>query len=140
MLERRDYSFKTVYQPGKTNYVADQLSRPVRAVFHNNEDSYLGLSKEEFKAKQLCEHRWAELISYLEGGRLPRKKFPRALIHQFMLYEGLLYLGADKHDNSIQLKLVVPQELRKSALEFGHESVSGHLGRRKTIDALETYF
>ena len=66
MLEMRDYRFKTVYQPGKTNYVADQLSRLVRAVFHNNEDSYIGLSKEEFKAKQLCEHRWAELISYLE--------------------------------------------------------------------------
>ena len=71
---------------------------------------------------------------------MPRKKFPRALIHQFMLYEGLLYLSADKNDNSIQLRLVVPQELRKSALKFGHELLSGHLGRRKTIDALESYF
>ena len=57
-----------------------------------------------------------------------------------MLYEGLLYLSADKHDNSIQLKLAVPQKLRKSALKFGHQSVSGHLGRRKTIDSLQTYF
>ena len=57
-----------------------------------------------------------------------------------MLYDGLLYLSADKYDNSIQLKLVVAQDMRKVALKFGHESVSSHLGRRKSIDALETYF
>lgn len=140
IIEMQDYRFKVVYRPGKQNEVADHLSRPVRAIFHNNHDSYLGLSKEEFKAKQLGEVRWAELTSYLEGGKLPRKKFPRALIHQFILYEGLLYLCADKNDNSIQFRLVVPQELRKAALKFGHESVICHLGRRKTIDALETYF
>ena len=140
ILEMREYRFKVVYQPGRSNYVADQLSRPVRAVFHNNVDNYLGLSKEEFKEKQLGENRWAELIAYLEGGGIPRKKLPRAQIHQFMMYEGLLYLSADKHDNSIQMKLVVPQELRKKALQFGHENLSGHLGRKKTIDSLEMYF
>ena len=56
------------------------------------------------------------------------------------MYEGLLYLSADKCDKSIQPKLVVPQELRKVALKFGHEQTSGHLGRRKTIDCLESHF
>ena len=51
------------------------------------------------------------------------------MVKQFMLYEGLLYLSADKKDNSIQLKLVVPQDLRKAALKLGHENISGHLGR-----------
>lgn len=139
-VEMKDYRYKVVYRPGKHNEVADQLSRPVRAIFQNNQDSYLGLSKEEFKAKQMGEARWRELIEYLEGGKLPKKKFPRAFIHQFIMYEGLLYLCADKNDNSIQFRLVVPQELRKAALKFGHESVASHLGRRKTIDALETYF
>ena len=138
--EMRYYRYKIFYRPGKHNEVADQLSRPVRAIFQNNQDDYLGLGKEEFKAKQMDEARWSELIRYLEGGKLPRKKFPRAFIHQFILYEGLLYLCTDKNDNSIQLRLVVPQELRKVALKFGHESVVSHLGRRKTIDALETYF
>ena len=62
------------------------------------------------------------------------------LITQFIIHEGLLYLSADKHDNSIQLKLVVPQDMRKVALKLGHEKASGHLGRRKTIDCLESYF
>lgn len=139
-VEMQDYRFKVEYKPGRTNYVADQLSRPVRPICYRQEETYLGFSKEEFQAKQLEEPRWAELITYLEGGPLPRKKFPRALINQFLLHDGLLYLSADKLDNSVQLKLVVPQELRKAALVFGHDKTSGHLGRRKTIDRLETFF
>ena len=140
VIEMQDYRFKVEYRPGKTNQVADQLSRPVRAIVHMRTEDYLGLSKEEFQEKQLEEPRWAELITFLEGGQLPRKKCPRTMINQFMLYEGLLYLSADKKDNSIQLKLVVPQDLRKAALKLGHENISGHLGRRKTIDALENFF
>ena len=140
VVEMQDYRFRVEYNPGKTNHVADQLSRPVRPICYRQEETYLGLTKEEFQAKQLEEPRWSELIHYLEGGPLPRKKFPRALINQFILHEGLLYLSADKLDNSIQLKLVVPQELRKAALSVGHDKTSGHLGRRKTIDCLETTF
>ena len=140
VIELQDYRFKIEYRPGKNNQVADQLSRPVRPIFYQSSDNYLGLSKEEFKSKQKEEPRWAEVINYLEGGRLPRKKCPRTLINQFMLYEGLLYLSTLKTDNSIQLKLVIPQVMRKAALKHGHESVSGHLGKRKSIDALENFF
>ena len=140
VIEMQDYRFKVVYRPGRDNEVADQLSRPVRALLYQGGENYLGLSQEEFKQKQLDEPRWADVINYLEGGRLPRKKCPSTLITRFMLYEGLLYLCADKCDNSVQLRLVIPQELRKAALKFGHETVAGHLGRRKSIDAIESHF
>ena len=139
-MELQDYRFKVEYRLGKHNVVADQLSRPVRAVFHQNREEYLGFSKEEFRQKQLGEPRWAELIEYLEGGRLPRKKFPRALLHQFMVNDGLLYLSADKVDRSIVLRLVVPKDLIKSALNVAHEAMAGHLGIRKTIDSVEDLF
>ena len=84
VIEMQYYRFKINYHPGKQNLVADQLSRPVRAIFHQSRENYLGLNKEEFKAAQRGEPRWSELIAYLEGGRLPKKKFPRALISQFL--------------------------------------------------------
>ena len=140
VVELQDYRFKIVYRPGRSNYVPDQLSRPVRRIVYEDEGDFLGLTKDEFRARQQDEPRWAELITYLEGGRLPKKRFPRALINQFMLHDELLYLSADNQDNSIQLKLVVPQDMRKEALKHGHVDVSGHLGRRKTIDALENMF
>ncbi|XP_066968110.1 uncharacterized protein [Macrobrachium rosenbergii] len=43
IIEMQDYRFKVVYRPGKHKEVADQLSRPVRVIFHNNQDNYLGL-------------------------------------------------------------------------------------------------
>ena len=139
-VEMQDYRFKIQYNPGKQNQVADQLSRPVRSIVQQNQDNYLGLTKAEMIEKQQAEPRWKELITFLEGGALPRKKYPRALLNQFLLYEGLLYLSCDRNDNSIQLKLVIPQDLRKLALALGHVKESAHLGRRKTIDKLETYF
>ena len=139
-VELQDYRFKIEYRPGRSNQVADQLSRPVRAIFHQGRDDYLGLSKEEFREKQLAEPRWAELIAFLEGGQLPRKKFPRALVQQFLIHDGLLYLSADRVDDSVSLKLVVPKELVKSALKFGHEAMAGHLGIRKSIDSCEEVF
>ena len=139
-VEMQDYRFRIEYKAGKKNVVADQLSRPVRTIFRQNHDNYLGLTKAEMIEKQKAEPRWRELASYLEGGALPRNKYPRTLLNQFLMYEGLLYLSCDKHDNSIQLKLIIPQDLRKTALEFGHALQSGHLGRRKTIDKLETFF
>ena len=139
VVEMQDYRFRVEYRPGRKNLVADQLSRPVRLIYQHTIDSYLGLTKEQLQTKQVEEPRWAQLIAFLEGGPIPKRKYARTLITQFIIHEGLLYLSADKHDNSIQLKLV-PQEMRKVALKLGHEKASGHLGRRKTIDCLESYF
>ena len=136
----QDYRFQIEYRLGRKNQVADKLGRPVRPIYQHAIDSYVGLTKEEFQAKQLEEPRWAQLIASLEGGPISKRKYARTLITQFIIHEGLLYLSADEHDNSIQLKLVVPQDMRKVTLKLGHEKASGHLGHHKTIDCLESYF
>ncbi len=58
--------------------VADQLSRPVRVIQGCEDGKCLGKSKEEIKGMQRAEARWQEMAVFLEGGRIPRSKYPRA--------------------------------------------------------------
>ena len=63
----REYHYEIQYVNGKYNYVADQLSRPVRIIQRNPTTTLLGLTSEEFKTCQR-EVKWREMIEYLEGG------------------------------------------------------------------------
>ncbi len=80
------------------------------------------------------------MMEYLRGGRVPRSRFPRATIGQFTLKDDLLFLTKLKADGTILYVLVVPQELRKGAMQYIHDKESGHLGQRKTILKAEEYF
>ncbi len=82
-----DYRYKTEYKSGKRNVVADQPSRPVRVIQGSEDGEWLGKSKEEMKVMQRAEARWREMVDYLEGGRVPRSKYPRATLDQFALEE-----------------------------------------------------
>ena len=83
---------------------------------------------------------WRELVDYLEGGRIPRSKYPRATLDQFELEEDVLFMTKRKSDGIILYLLVVPRELRKAAICHVHEKESGHLGQHKTILKAEDYF
>ncbi len=69
------------------------------------------------------------MITYLEGGRIRRFKYPRATLDQFALEDGILYLFKQKIDGTILYLLIVPSELRKDALRLIHDKESGHLGQ-----------
>lgn len=140
ILEMRDYVYNIDYKSGRTNVVADQLSRPVRPITWRSPDSWLGKTREEFAAAQRNESRWKDLIDYLDGGKLPKHRYPRLTISQFVVDEALLYLVKPRVDGSLQYILVVPSELRQQALRLVHDKESGHLGRKKTIDKAETMF
>ncbi len=128
ILEMRDYQYQIEYKEGRKNVVADHLNRPVR-IIQNNEEQWLGKSKEELIEMQRRERRWNEVVEYLRGGRVPRSRFPRATIDQFTLEDGtILYV------------LVVPQELRQAAMQYIHDKESGHLGQHKTILKAVEYF
>ncbi len=99
-----------------------------------------GKSKEEIKGMQRAEARWQEMAVFLEGGRIPRSKYPRATFDQFALEEGILYLCKQKADGTVLYLLVVPSELRGEALNHIHIKESGHLGQHKTILKAEEFF
>ncbi len=76
----RDLRYKIEYKMGKKNVVADQLSRPVRLVQGEYDENWLGKSKEDIKGMQRAEPRWRDMIEFIEEGRIPRSKYPRAML------------------------------------------------------------
>ncbi len=73
----REYHYEIKYVQGKYNYVADQLSRPVRIIQRCPTTTILGLTSEEFIKCQREEVKWREMIEYLEGGSNPNKEIPQ---------------------------------------------------------------
>ncbi len=136
----RDYRYNIEYRTGQKTAVADHLSRPVRIIRCQLEERWLGKTKEELKQMQREEHKWQEMINYFEGGRIPRSKYPRATIDQFVLEEEILYLAKRSIDNTVKYVLVLPSELRKAALELIHCRESAHLGQKMSILKCEEYF
>ncbi len=120
--------------------MADQLSRPVKVIQGSEDGTWLGKSREEIQALQGKEPRWKEMVTYLEGGRIPRSKYPRATLDQFALEDGIMYLCKQKIDGTILYLLIVLNGLRKDALRLIHEKESGHLGQHKSVLKAEEYF
>ncbi len=106
MLEMRDYRFKVEHKMGKNTVLAYQLSRPVRVIQGSEDGTWLGKSRDEIQEMQR-EPRWREMINYLEGGRIPRSKYPRATLDQFSLEGGILYLCKQKVHGTILYLLIV---------------------------------
>ncbi len=77
---------------GKKSVVGDQFSRPVR-VIQGREEQWLGKSKEELTELQREERRWNEMVDFLEGGQVPRSKYPKATLDQFTQENVVLYLN-----------------------------------------------
>ena len=131
MLEMREYNFKIKYIKGKHNVVADHLSRPVNFVNACSDNTWLGLSKEEFVKEQEEDHVWGDLRAYLEGGPLSRGNLPNHL-ESFEIYDGILYFVKETRDGTFNYNLVVPESLVNKALEVSHD-LQGHFGQHKTI-------
>ena len=139
MLEMREYNFRIKYVKGKENVVADQLSRPVRLIKHQPNITWLGLTREEFMKEQLEDHTWNELINYLQGGVLPRRRIAKATLDQFEILDGILYFVRESKDASLIYTVVVPRHLVRKALEVAHDQ-SGHFGQFKSIKQAEELF
>ncbi len=139
IMEMREYHYEKKYVHGKYNYVADQLSRPVRIVERCPSTTILGLTSVEFVKCRREEVRWRETIEYLEGGSIPTKKYRKSILEQFTLKDEILYYVKEATDGSIQYALVVPHSLKQKALSQAHD-ISGHLGQKKIIKKAEELF
>ncbi len=135
----REYLYSIQYIKGKHNLVADGLSRPILVVNPPPETTRLGKGKVEMRRLQMEEERWREMIEYLEGGKVARQQYPRATLDQFVMWDEVLHYLTSKKDSSVHFWLVVPQSLKKIALEHAHVNL-GHLGQRKTLTRAESFF
>ncbi len=77
-------------------------------LIHTSEINLLGKTREEMRTLQLTEARWEERIEYLEGGKVPHRKYPRSTLNQFAMWEQVLYYRITKSDGTVQFCLVVP--------------------------------
>ncbi len=99
------------YVQGQYNYVADQLSRPVRIVQRCPTTTILGLTSEEFIKCQRKEVKWREMTEHLERGSIPTKKYHKTILEQFTLKDEILYYVKEATDGNKQYTLVVPHSL-----------------------------
>ncbi len=77
------------------------------------------------------------MIEYLEGGNVPRRKFPRGTLHHFVVWKRVLCYTMTNRDGSERFCVVVSAGLKHQALEQVHTEV-GHLGIEKTLAMVQS--
>ncbi len=85
------------------------LTRTVRVIRCQLEETWLGKTKKLMQF-QRADHRWREMINYLEGGRLARARSSRNTIDQFHVENYILYPTKRNLDNSIRYKNIRTKE------------------------------
>ena len=165
-----EYEFEIVHVKGKTNVVADALSRaPINIIATVKEQKQIQMDSEDelkrtefdlisgdklelIKQMQTQDEELMPIILYLIDGSLPGDgKEAESLLHKtlnkYVLIEGVLY-HLWQQSNSISHprlqmveQLVVPKSLRKEILYACHEDLfSGHGGIKKTYERLRNRF
>jgi hypothetical protein len=133
------YTFDIVYKPGKTNVVADALSRRQEAL-HTAVSS---TSAAKFTSRILTgydeDDYFTGVKSILLDGGSARTFAARKILRQFRIDEdGLVYEIRDTEP-----RLCIPKDgsLRLEIMRDNHDSkIAGHLGVEKTIDAIKRKF
>ena len=164
-----EYDFEIQHVKGKTNFVADALSRaPVNMVATVNEEKnnrdaentvtsdavelIVGHKLDVIRRMQSEDEELTHIILYLTDGTLPEDgKQAESLVHKtlnkYVLVDGVLYhlwqqSNALTHPRvEMVQQLVIPKCLRKEILFACHEDLfSGHSGIKKTYERLRNRF
>ena len=136
-LELQTYDYTIQYQPGSTHKVPDMLSRtPTAAVAPVSLDN---VEPTVLRQEQLKDPIWAEVMTHLEGGSIPKARLPAAL-DEFEVSNGILYHVKALADRLLR-RVVVPCQLQQSALRLAHASpLAAHPGIFRTYTKLKTMF
>uniref|UniRef100_A0A158P4K2 RNA-directed DNA polymerase n=1 Tax=Tetranychus urticae TaxID=32264 RepID=A0A158P4K2_TETUR len=141
-IQLEQYSFDIVYRTGKSNVVADYLSRnPVRPMgqFMEPLDKYsinLLTIDQSIARKQRSDPTFNKIICALESP----EDFPNIECTQFVLKDMILYKLIEREIGPA-LALCVPKKLIEEIIASCHDDpIAGHLGFYKTINKIKSRY
>ncbi|KAL1919204.1 uncharacterized protein VTP21DRAFT_2586 [Calcarisporiella thermophila] len=141
MQTLESYDYEIIYQPGKSNVVADALSR--RPDLTISAISTLQPPEEfltEIKSKYTNDLIFNDLVKHLGDPDLPVPRELNHLIKYYELRDGLLYYGDEKEEKN---RLCIPEDpgIRTKLLQENHDlAIAGHLGVERTYERMQRNF
>lgn len=138
-LQLQPYNLNIVYIPGKTNIIADTLSRPECIHEPINECTictvHIDLPRKneaEIRNEQLKDDSLKNIIDAFEATS-DNEEYRRWTNRGYFLNNGVLYRYQDETDND-EAQLVIPEEERVNILKAYHDDpTAGHYGITRTI-------
>lgn len=146
-LKLQAYDLRIVYQPGRTNVVADCLSRPPCPESdtdqHNNaQDCTICMLQidipsrgaNDIREQQLKDEDLAKIINVFESNS-QNEEFTRYTTRGYFMNQGVLYrYNQSADEDSEDALLVVPQhEVQRILTEYHDAPTAGHYGVQRTL-------
>ncbi|CAK9811642.1 Activity-regulated cytoskeleton associated protein 1 [Anthophora quadrimaculata] len=144
----QEFNIKIDYCPGRSNYVADYLSRPQQDEIDDKSEQDIGLitidvprrRSNEIRDEQLKDAEIKKIIDCFEEAE-QSENFLHWTQKGYILANGVLYRHAPDTDAE-EAQLVVPAQEREKVLPEYHDApTAGHYGAERTIHRiLQRYF
>ena len=142
-LDMKDFSYDVQYKKGIEHRVPDALSRPFPKTSNlflpppMLEAKYPGFTSEEVIKEQKKDPQICKIISYCNGGNVPKRSLGNRTLSCFELIEGILYMRREEF-HRIVMCLVIPKGLRALACHLIHND--SHFGIHKTVKKAQQLF
>lgn len=146
-LQLQPYNLEIKYSPGKTNILADTLSRPPCVEDHDTRKCEIctleydlpNRSENNIRNEQIKDENLKVIIKTLED-QAESEDYAHWSKRGFLLNKGVLYRFAPDQENE-NAKLVVPKHEVKNVLKSYHDApTAGHLGVERTVKRIENNF
>lgn len=144
-LQLQPYNFEIKYSPGKTNVLADNLSRPPcenhteTCAICQIEIDFPKENEHKLREEQLKDEELAIIIKALED-KAESEDYIQWSKRGYLLHKGILHrFTPDQEDDNA--KLVVPKHEVNNILKSFHDSpTAGHQGMERTLKRINTNF